>query len=161
MPILHVQYEGQSTDRDGKHLKISSASALAKQGPIVQAIIGIGTAFSEELAHQGIASPGPVAGSALIDTGASTTCIDDSIAWSMGIPSLDKVLISSASHPATQQHVYAVTLEIVGSPIRLEVPRAVGASLQSQGLIALIGRDFLQHCTLHYNGVIGAVTLSV
>jgi hypothetical protein len=31
---------------------------------------------------------------------------------------------------------------------------------QPQGLLMLIGRDFLQHCTLFYNGIAGQVTLS-
>ena len=38
---------------------------------------------------------------------------------------------------------------------------AVGANLKSQGIIALIGRDFLQHCALYHNGVSGQITLSL
>jgi hypothetical protein len=67
----------------------------------------------------------------------------------------------SASHPSTQQNVYPVEIEIVGAPIRISVPRAIGASLVPQGINALIGRDFLQHCTLFYSGFNGAITLAI
>lgn len=52
-------------------------------------------------------------------------------------------------------------MQIVGTPIRVEVPRAMGANLKPQNLVALIGRDFLQHCTLFYNGFTGQITLSI
>lgn len=105
--------------------------------------------------------PTPIAGMALIDTGASVTCVDESLAQQLQLPAIDVVQMMSASHAATQQNVYPVEIEIVGAAIRISVPRAIGASLAPQGIIALIGRDFLQHCTLFYNGVTGAITLSI
>jgi predicted aspartyl protease len=97
----------------------------------------------------------------LIDTGACVTCVDEDLAQQLQLPAIDVVQMSSASHAATQQNVYPIEFEIVGAAIRINVPRAIGASLASQGIIALIGRDFLQHCTLFYNGVTGAITLSL
>jgi len=43
----------------------------------------------------------------------------------------------------------------------VDAPRAVGAALKAQGIVALIGRDVLQHCTLYYNGPAGQITLSI
>lgn len=161
MPILHVQYDGQGQTADGKIVKIPPAAALQQRGPIVQVMIGIAQTFADQLLQQGTALPSPVSGNALIDTGASTTCIDDTVAQSMGLPAIDVVTMASASHASTQQNVYPIHMQIVGSPIRVEVPNAIGANLQVQGIIALIGRDYLQHCTLHYNGITGAITLSI
>jgi predicted aspartyl protease len=161
MPILHVQYDGQAQATDGSIVKVPPADVLSRQGPLVQVVISIGKFFSEQLAQQGHELPSPVTGVALIDTGATTTCIDDSIALQMGMPAVDVVMMASASHAATRQNVYSVHMEIVGSPIRVEVPKAMGASLKGQGIIALIGRDYLRHCTLYYNGIMGEITLAI
>jgi hypothetical protein len=40
-------------------------------------------------------------------------------------------------------------------------PMSIGAPLAAQGLIALIGRDLLQHCTLIYNGHLGQISLCI
>ena len=85
---------------------------------------------------------------ALVDTGASTTCIDDALARQLGLPVIDVVQMTSASHAGTEANVCPIQMEIVGSPIRVNVPRAIGANLAPQGIVALIGRDYLQHCTL-------------
>lgn len=161
MPILHVQYDGQSQTSDGKIVSIPPAVALQQGGPVVQIVVGLAQSFADQLLQQGRTLPSPLSGNALIDTGASTTCIDETLASSMGLPVIDVVTMASASHASTQQNVYPINMQIVGSPIRVEVSNAIGASLQSQGIIALIGRDFLQHCALHYNGFTGAITLSI
>jgi hypothetical protein len=78
----------------------------------------------------------------------------------MGLPVIDVVQMMSASHAATPANVYPIQLQLIGTPIRVEITRAIGAELKGQGIIALIGRDFLANCTLFYNGVTGALTLS-
>jgi predicted aspartyl protease len=100
------------------------------------------------LVQQGQAVPQPVGGMGLVDTGASTTCIDDALARQLNLPAIDVMQMTSASHAGTQANVYPIEMEIVGSPIRVNVPRAIGANLAPQGIVALIGRDYLQHCTL-------------
>jgi predicted aspartyl protease len=110
--------------------------------------------------QQGLTVPTPVSGSALIDTGASQTCIDDAIDQQLQLPVIDVVNMTSASHASTQQNIYPVLIEVVGG-IRINVPRAMGANLASQSLAALIGRDFLQRCTLFYNGPSGLITLAL
>ena len=146
---------------DGTPFQISPAHALRQHGPLVQVNIGISKTVADQLLKQGTELPNSVSGNALVDTGASTTCIDDSVARQMGLPVIDIVAMTSASHPSTQQNVYPIVMQIAGSTITVEVPNAVGANLMSQGIIALIGRDFLEHCTLHYNGITGAITLSI
>ena len=161
MPILHVQFDAQGKTSSGQVSQVPSQAALQQRGPCVQVVIGLAEAFAQQLLQQGQSVPTPIAGMALVDTGASVTCVDDTLAQQLQLPAIDVVQMMSASHAATQQNVYPIEIEIVGAAISVNVPRAIGATLVPQGIIALIGRDFLQHCTLFYNGVTGAITLSV
>ncbi|MBI3193330.1 MAG: retroviral-like aspartic protease family protein [Ignavibacteriae bacterium] len=111
--------------------------------------------------QQGKPLPKPVTGVALIDTGASSSCIDDDVANQLQLPVVNVVSVASASHASTPQNVYPIQIEVVGLPISIEAPNAIGAALSSLGLLALIGRDVLQHCTLFYNGITGEITLSI
>jgi predicted aspartyl protease len=117
--------------------------------------------IAQQLLQQGQTLPTPEAGLALIDTGASGTCIDEAAAQRLGLPVVDVATIASASHSAIQQNVYPIQIEVIGLPITISAPRAIGAPLAAQGLLVLIGRDVLQHCTLFYNGITGSFTLSI
>lgn len=161
MPILHIQYDSQVQTPDGQTIQISPSQILLQRGACVQIIIGIAQSFADQLLQQGQTLPQPISGIALIDTGASETCIDESLAQQMKLPVIDVVQIMSASHDATPTNVYPIQMQVIGTPIRVEVPRSLGANLASQGYVALIGRDFLQHCTLFYNGISGEMTLSI
>jgi hypothetical protein len=79
----------------------------------------------------------------------------------MGLPVIDVVNMSSASQASTQQNIHPVQIEVVGLPISIDAPRSMGVLLANQGLIALLGRDVLQQCTLFYNGLTGQITLSI
>ncbi len=161
MPILHAQILGQGQGPDGKTVQIPPQIALVQRGPVVQASLSLQGAFAATLVQQGQAVPNPVSGLALIDTGASTTCVDDSAALSMGLPVIDVCSMTSASHAKTQCNVYPVQIEIVGFKIQFQSPRTIGAELKAQGLLLLIGRDLLAVPTLFYNGITGQITLSI
>lgn len=133
---------------------------MVRRGPRVQVTISVARAIAEELAKQGQTIPAAVTGEALIDTGASSTCIDDAAARSMGLPVIDTTKLASVSHAGVEANRYPVRIEFLGGGVTMESPRAVGANLAVQGLLALIGRDILQHCVLIYNGVAGSLTLA-
>jgi predicted aspartyl protease len=80
-------------------------------------------------------------GFGLIDTGASSTCIDDAIAQKMNLPVVDIVKLASASHASHDANVYPIHLDIAGLSIGIDCERAIGAALSAQGLILLIGRE--------------------
>jgi predicted aspartyl protease len=161
VPILHVQYDVTGQTPDGRTVQIPASIALLQTGPFVQVVIELAQSFAEPLVQQGQTVPRPMAGVALVDTGASTTCIDDTLAQSLGFPVIDVVQMTSASHVGTDANVYPIQMEIVGSPVKVNVPRSLGANLTPQGIVALIGRDYLQHCTLFDNGPLGQITLSI
>jgi predicted aspartyl protease len=117
--------------------------------------------MAQQLLQQGIHVPDPVPGLALIDTGATTTCVDAEAAQKLGLPVVNVVNIASASHTSSQHNVYPIHIAVAGSPIRINAPRAVGVPLAAQGLLVLIGRDVLSACILFYNGAMGSFTLSM
>lgn len=127
----------------------------------MQVQVGIAQVIAQQLLQQGKTVPQPAAGLGLIDTGASTTCIDDAVARSLGLPVTNVVQVASASHAATPQNVYPAQIEIIGLPLAIAAPNAIGAPLSAQGIIALIGRDVLQHCTLFYNGPAGSISFAL
>jgi predicted aspartyl protease len=161
MPVLHSQYSGQGANPAGEVIPIPPAMVLAARGPFVNVTISVADQVTQELVKQGKPVQPAVSGIGLIDTGASTTCVDDETAQQLQLPIIDVVTMSSASHAAHQANVYPIRINIAGLPVGINAPRAVGAALNAQGLIALIGRDILVACTLHYNGMAGEITLAI
>lgn len=53
---------------------------LVQRGPIIQVSLSVGQAVAEQIRAAGGELPPPVSGLALVDTGASVTCIDDAVA---------------------------------------------------------------------------------
>jgi predicted aspartyl protease len=161
VPILNVQLGGEALAPDGRTIPVPPQIALTQRGPVVQVTVSVGRAIAQQILQQGGSLPPPVSGLALIDTGATTTCVDDAAAQQLALPVIDVVAVASASHSSTEQNVYPISVEVVGLPIAIDAPRAIGAPLAAQGLLVLIGRDLLQHCVLVYNGVSGHFSLSV
>jgi len=128
---------------------------------VVQVSISVEQNIAQQLLAQGATLPAPEVGFALIDSGATSTCIDDNATRKLRLPAVDVVAVASASHASTQQNVHPIQIEVIGLPITISAPRAIAAPLASQGLLVLIGRDVLQHCTLFYNGPAGSFSLSV
>lgn len=161
MPILHVQINAKAKAPDGSDVQVPPQHAMTARGPILQVNVTVISSVAQQIVQQGKELPSPIAGLALVDTGASTTCIDDEVAQKIGAPVIDKVNMCSASHSNTVANVYPMRFEILGANIHIDAPRCMGAALKAQGIIMLIGRDVLANCTLHYNGVSGQFTISM
>jgi hypothetical protein len=106
----------------------------------------------------------PVAGlkglHALVDTGATESCIDSLLAAQLGLPIVDKRKISGVGggHDVNI-HLAQVHVPTLGFTIH---GLFAGVHLQAGGQVhyALIGRTFLQAFTMVYEGKTGTVTLS-
>ena len=112
------------------------------------------------LATQGKPAPDAIHGLALIDTGASNTCFDQQAALNAGLPIIDMGMMASASHAEQEVPVFAGRL-VIPEFTNIDTEYALGANLDGQNLIALIGRDLLQSAVLVYNGTDGTVSLSI
>ncbi len=159
MPILHNHYQFQGQAPDGAVKPLAPRIGLQLQGPVVQATISLSPTFTQAITDKGQSLPAPVTGLVLIDTGASSTCVDLDVAAAMGLPVIDVAKMTSATHTAVDCPVYPVQLQIVGMPLAFQARRALGAALKVQGFVALIGRDALAGGIFIYNGAAGEITL--
>ena len=161
MPILNTRIQAEARDQQGNPISIPLNMALQQAGPRVQITLSQLEDQIKLLADQGEDLPSPVTGHALIDTGASSTCIDQDAANKAGLAVVDSGPMDSATHVNEIVPIYAGRLNIEGLPHNIETKRAYGASLASQGLIVLIGRDLLANCVLVYNGTDSSFFLSL
>ncbi len=130
------------------------SAALTRIGPTISVIIGSypGTGVATASLIQQVP--------ALIDTGATLSCIDDSLAQQLQLQVVDQWITSGASG-AAKLDVYLAQITIPSLNVN-HFGRFAEVHLQAGGQAhrALIGRSFLADCTLVYNGKTGSVTLS-
>jgi hypothetical protein len=134
---------------------------------MLDAFVGVSDeARRNALAAAGQTIPAPVQIRALVDTGASGTCIDPSVPTSLGLTPTGNITMMTPSTGATPHTAdqYDVGLIIPGPglpPLLFQtIPVACVELLTPQGFHALIGRDILQKCLLHYNGTTQLFTLA-
>ena len=141
---------------------------LSPQGPLLLAYIGVSAARHTALTAAGLPIPNPVPIQALIDTGASCSCVDPSVLNSLGLTPTGIVTVntpSTGTRPHTAQQ-YDVSIAIPGaSPSHIplfasNVPVVAAQLLTAQGFQALFGRDILADCLFTYNGSMGNFTLA-
>lgn len=130
---------------------------LVQHGPTVKVLVGFDPAYSPggglhpNLSHEVLA---------LIDTGATISCIDALLAKDLGLVETDRTTVSgsSGSHevPAYLAHVHVPQLGFTQWGQFLGVGLADGG----QAHHVLIGRSFLADFSMTYNGTTGRVVLS-
>jgi hypothetical protein len=97
---------------------------------------------------------------ALVDTGATESCIDSALAMNLNLPIIDRRLISGA-HGAREVNVHLAQIHVPSLAFTVNGPFcAVDLVGGGQSHLALIGRTFLRHFTMIYEGRTGTVTLS-
>ncbi len=97
---------------------------------------------------------------ALVDTGATQSCIDIQVAESLGLPVVDFVMIVGAAG-ASRHPLYAARVAIPALEI-FEFGAFAGVDLGAgeQPHRVLLGRTFLQGTVMIYDGVRGQVTIA-
>jgi len=130
-------------------------------GPLIAVEVHVPQPLATLLSQQGKPVPKPVPGSALIDTGASITAVDDSVITSLGVQPVGVTTVHTPSGSA-QQNQYPVRFTFPGTNLpELSGTQAIGSVLLPQGIVALIGRDALRSLILVYNGPAGMITLAI
>lgn len=139
---------------------------LTNDAPIIRAVLSVTQARADALTGAGQPVPAPQAMTALVDTGASCTCVDPAIIQALGLAVTGSTLMFTPSTGA-QGHLtdqYDAKIQIFCSqhqlPLEVPVLPVVASALRVQGIDALIGRDVLQQCLLSYNGQSGFFTLA-
>jgi hypothetical protein len=134
----------------------SGQDLLVIHGPTLQVDIGFDPAFQPGTT---IPVSGVKAVPALVDTGATVSCIDDALAVSLNLPIVDRQPISGVSGRKeanmylAQIHVPSLGFTIYGSFAGVDL---IAGGQRHQ---ALIGRTFLRRFTMIYEGITGTVTL--
>lgn len=157
MPILNIQLAAQLPDGN----PLPPLVALQQRGPVVQVTVSVEQNSAQQRLAQGVTLPSPESGLALIDTGATSTCIDDGAAARLDVPAIDVVTAASASHAAPARDVPPMSIAVVGPPSSLRAPRPIAAPLAPPGLEVRMGRDVRQHWRVFRAGPAGAFSRSV
>ena len=135
-------------------------------GPVLPIGVAVSHARREALAAAGQDAPPVISVRALVDTGASCTCVDPSVLQALQLPPTGSVAVHTPSTGAPHQtQQYDVSIIIPGAgihhlPLTLDAIPVISADLSVQGIHALIGRDVLQDCILIFNGTVGEFTLA-
>lgn len=141
---------------------------LSPQGALVSAAIGVSEARRAALTAASEAIPNVVPIRAIIDTGASSTCVDPSVlktALNLTPTGNTTVVTPSTGNQPVNVDQYDICLLVPANPNETpfyiaNLPVVCMELLGSQGFHALIGRDVLARCIFSYNGSIGWFTLA-
>ena len=98
---------------------------------------------------------------ALIDTGASHTCISERVATKLSLKVVSSIMSSGVHGNPEERNVYAIDFTFAGGDITLKNVPVVGVDLKSMSFDMLIGRDILKKCRLIYDGAIGRIELEI
>jgi predicted aspartyl protease len=137
---------------------VNGADLLMLVGPTLYVDIGFDQNYDPQ--KGGVPIAGMKQLQALVDTGATESCIDNLLAASLALPIVDRRPISGSagSHVANvylaQVRIIAINYTIWGAFAGVEL--AAGGQAHS----ALIGRTFLRNFTMTYEGRSGTVVLS-
>ena len=97
---------------------------------------------------------------ALVDTGATQSCIDIQVAQSLSLPVVDFVMIAGAAG-ASRHPLYAARVAIPALEIfQFGAFAGVGLTDAEQPHRVLLGRTFLQGTVMIYDGVRAQVTIA-
>jgi hypothetical protein len=141
MPFVECA-PSQGDDRD---------QALINLGPGLAVLVGAPSAADPKVAEN------PQQHLALIDTGATQSCIDESLAVALNLPLIDKVMMGGVAG-AKEHNVYLAVVTVPN--VRYQYGSFAGVDLAGGGQIhrVLLGRTFLAHSVLIYDGFRAQVT---
>lgn len=132
---------------------------LQLEGPTVKVTITLPSSVVADFHAKGIPIPSEHNLLALIDTGASNTSIDVSIASKLSLIARDERTVLTPSGESKQELFdVAVVIPALHPTFRFEL-QVLGANLGKQPYQVLIGRDILSLMTLVYHGWDNSYTL--
>jgi predicted aspartyl protease len=136
---------------------LDDPTRLARQGPVL--LVDIGFDPGHFMGDPGTPIPGERNIEALIDTGAGESCIDSQVAERLKLPLIDREQRVGAFGGKevdvylAQIHVPSLAMTIYGRFAAVEL------IMSGQPYEALLGRTFLRHVRLIYDGIQGKLEI--
>jgi hypothetical protein len=139
--------------------------SIGPAGPTLTAFVAVSQARSAALKAAGQQISAPVRMTALVDTGASCSCVDPAILAGLKLTPTGSVSISTPSTGATPHEAEQYDIALIipapnGAHLILQTIPVIASDLSIQGIDALVGRDILDQCFLAYNGTDKTFTLA-
>jgi hypothetical protein len=139
---------------------------LTNGAPTIIAVLKVTKARADALIASNQPVPPQQRMTALVDSGASCTCVDPAIIQLLGLAPTGSSLLFTPS-TGSKGHItdqFDASLQIYctteQSPLELPIIAIVASDLRVQGIDALIGRDVLRYCLFNYNGASGFYTMA-
>lgn len=136
-------------------------------GPVITAYVTVTPPRQDVEGASEQPVPNGVAVRAVVDTGASCSCVDPTVIAALRLTPTSVISVFTPSTGAephfTPQYDVSVVVPAGSAdqpPLVISSVPVVSSDLASHGLSALIGRDILRDCILHYNGSTGWFTLA-
>jgi hypothetical protein len=139
---------------------------ITPTGPMVDAFVAVSQGRASALQQASVPVPKPQRIRALIDTGASGSCLDPSILIALGIAPTGTIPVitpTTGANPVdcNQYDVSIIIPVMKGLPFHVPTMAVTEHEFfNAQGFHALFGRDILSHCHFTYNGQMGLFTLA-
>ena len=133
-----------------------SPEALQAVGAFLNVEVRIPEALAKLLASRNEPQPQPEEGIALVDTGASKTCVHEPILKKLGVSPIGLITTGTAGGQF-QKPLYPAHLSFPGERLEAEIASVIavdltGQKIRDKPIIALIGRDMLALTLFIYNG---------
>lgn len=148
---------------------IGNPAALAQHGALIAVEIHVPQVIAEVLAADNKPIPAPSAGVALIDTGATMTCVHEAVLTGLGLNPVGAIRSGTAAGQV-QQSVYPCrlvfpaqgwTLDIAGGVVGVDLAGQVASLDPPQPIVALIGRNAMTGWVFVWNGPGGFWTIAL
>jgi predicted aspartyl protease len=136
----------------------SAVDLLVQWGPTILVNIGFDPKFTVG-STESIPIPGITDLNALVDTGATESCIDSLLAAQLNLPVVDRRMTAGA-HGAKEVNVHLAQVRVPSLGFTIYGAFA-GVDLRAGGQAhsALLGRTFLKHFKMNYEGMTGTVEI--
>ena len=139
---------------------ISGSEILVNLGPTLLVDVGFDPSHDPVANPHGVPLPGIKGAHALVDTGATECCIDSLLAVQLNLPLVNRRQISGV-HGSHLANVYLAQVHVPSLGMTMNGAFS-GVDLKAGGQVhsVLIGRTFLRHFKMIYEGKTGTVTIT-